>query len=235
MAGARPLVVAELRAFGRYVTRPRRTIREAAVGTALQRWLIALVAIVVLDLVALLPLGAIVDRTGVTHRLDDVLPALLFALGVLVAPSVEELLFRAGLRSSRYALFIGPGLIGLYAASSWTTGLLAAACCGLGLVALAVRRRRLRRLGAGMAFGRAYLRRFPIVFFGYGAAFGLVHSVNWTSPSVGAALLLPVLTLPQFVFGVVAGYLRIRDSLQSAIALHMASNALVLAAGLAFA
>ena len=226
-------MVAEVRAFARYLTRPRRTIREARIGTVSQRWLIALGSLMVLDLAVLLPLALLADRFGLSHRLDDVSPPYFFVVGVLIAPCVEELVFRAGLRSSRYSVFIGPALVGLVCATARTTVLVALAALGLGLVAMAVCARRLRRPGARMAYARRYVKRFPWVFFGYAAAFGLVHASNWTVPSAGAWLMLPMLVLPQLFFGLIAGYLRIRDSLRSAIALHMVANLLVLSVGLA--
>ena len=70
---------------------------------------------------------------------------------------------------------------------------------------------------------------FPLFFWFATLAFALVHIANfefggsWSS----LAMLLP-LVLPQFILGMMLGYVRVRFALWAAILLHAAHNATAL-------
>jgi hypothetical protein len=145
-------------------------------------------------------------------------------MAVFIAPVVEELAFRAGLRSARYTLFLGPALFIVTRSGTWWLAL--AATAAMALIGLMdwLYRRHLARPGLVMRRGRAFLRRYPLVVWTYAAAFAIIHIGNFEY-SHKAAFLMPLLLLPQLFCGLVFSYLRIRHGLAYAMLLHAAYNA----------
>lgn len=155
-------------------------------------------------------------------------PATLAPLVVLVAPVIEETLFRGWLRGRPRALW-------LLALALLAGGLLTAVVqhwhdqiATLGVLALvlaapigwfALRRR---------ATPAWYRRQFRWWFTGAVAVFALAHLANY--PRVTPALLPMV--LPQVWAGLVFGYLRMRHGLGASILAHAAGNAAALATAL---
>lgn len=71
---------------------------------------------------------------------------------------------------------------------------------------------------------RAYRRFFPWVFHGCALAFALMHLNNFHGAQA-AGWLLPLLVLPQWLTGLVLGWLRVRRGIGAAILLHAIFNA----------
>lgn len=145
-------------------------------------------------------------------------------VAVFIAPVIEELAFRAGLRNARYTLFFGPALLILARAGSLPLALGGAAVFALILLLDWQYRRHAARPGLVMRRGRAFLACYPLVFWLYAAAFTLTHLSNFDYSS-NAAVLMPLVLLPQLFCGLVFGYIRIRHGLLHAILLHAAYNA----------
>lgn len=154
---------------------------------------------------------------GATHRLN--LENIPWLAALLWAPVVEELVFRYGLRRLKHlwwllplavaAMLNGPGLAG---------GLLLAgflALCWLPYGAgLSVARRPLP-----WVWRRGQLRLFPWTFHLSSLAFSAVHLYNFNLGQT-PLWLLPLLVLPQWVTGMVLGWLRVRQGIGAAILLH---------------
>ena len=231
----------ELSAFLRFLARPRRTpIR--AIGSsdssgssgAAGRVVLALLCVIALDAVVFMPiefgLGHWFELES-TVNLNSV--SALFS-AVIAAPIIEELFFRAGLRSVKYGLFIAPALIVLLVGKDLYLTCATIALILMIAISTAMRDDRLRQQGVtGYRFarGRRFITLYPIVFWLFAIAFALSHSANFTSNDTLG--LVPFFAVgSQLMAGVVMGYLRLRDRLRSAIALHFLNNLLVVALGI---
>ena len=175
---------------------------------------------------SVLVLDPLRDWAELTEDLPTTLSWRLFILAVVFAPVLEESVFRAGLRGIRYTLFVGPALIVLVFSALNRGALLVA--CALALFALAtaavVRWQRSTQPGAPFATARQFVQRYAWVFWGYAALFALVHIGNYSGGGP-RGVIAPLLVLPQFLVGAVAGYLRLHDGLRSSVLLHAANNA----------
>lgn len=224
----------EIADFWRFIRHPhplsRLPGRTAAGGLAADWWpgvgpgrILAWAAVLwAVNLFALGPVAvAAAGLGGVTHRLD---PANIpWLTAVLWAPLVEEMLFRYGLRRVRQALWLIPALmpVVLWGPKVWTGLLLTAfvilACWG-------VRRSAEPLKGWDTTWRRYYLRHFGLVFHLVALAFAAVHLSNFVFNKT-PYWLLPLLVLPQWVTGLVLGWMRVRRGIGAAILLHATFNA----------
>ena len=189
-----------------------------------------------LDLAVMLVLIAMLSMAGafgfelpanVNNSLEPGLATI--ALIVLVAPIMEEFVFRSWLTGH-------PSIIAVVAICLLAFGAIPFAAADMEPSAL----RNVLLLG-GPAAGlltaptAAYLllkrpvpslfsQGFPAFFWLSTAGFALVHLLNYTEGSL--AILLP-LVLPQFVLGTMLGYLRVHYGLIPAIALHAVHNGIL--------
>lgn len=62
------------------------------------------------------------------------------------------------------------------------------------------------------------------IFYGLAAAFALIHLSNYPDLTLGLILLSPLLVAPQFVMGILAGFLRVRFGFLWAFLLHALHN-----------
>ncbi|MBC7413627.1 MAG: CPBP family intramembrane metalloprotease [Herminiimonas sp.] len=158
----------------------------------------------------------------------DSFPIILW--GLVVAPILEELVFRAGLRNARYCLFAGPPLMLMFCRAEWQVLL------GLTAVIILIAAgsawydgQKDKRGLTGYRFARArrFLGLYPWIFWLFTISFALVHASNFVSSDRMG--LIPFFAVSsQLVAGVGFGYLRLRDGLKSAIALHFANNLVAL-------
>jgi membrane protease YdiL (CAAX protease family) len=230
----RPTFRAELRDLLAFIRRPRAAPRPAGHATGdgfwrdwfpavslwrLFQWALLMWAINLLFLGPIAVMAATIG--GATHRLN--LNNIPWMAALLWAPIVEELVFRYGLRRLKHlwwllplalgALFNGPGVIG---------GILLAAflaVCWLpyGWQSPVARRPLPWRMRSG------YLHAFPWAFHLSSVAFSAVHLYNFNLAQT-PLWLLPLLVLPQWVTGMVLGWLRVRHGIGASILLHAIFN-----------
>ncbi|EAQ28252.1 hypothetical protein NAP1_11673 [Erythrobacter sp. NAP1] len=143
---------------------------------------------------------------------------------VIGAPVLEEIFFRgwlSGKPAHIYALLaVILGAVG-FGVSHQTSPMLGLAAPVIGIAAAIGLAFRLRNRPPFGWFAFA----FPVFFWLSTVAFALVHLWNFEEGSL--AILLP-LVLPQFILGMLLGYVRVRIGLWSAILLHAAHNATAL-------
>jgi membrane protease YdiL (CAAX protease family) len=211
----------EVGLFAAFVRKPRRTLRgeKKWLSRFLLLWGLCL-AVAILQIP--LEIGFEQFAPSIKYTLNTDTRFMLMA--VFIAPLLEELAFRAGLRSARYTLFVGPALFLVVRAGS--TLLAVAVAAGFALIGLLdwLHSRYLARPGLAVRRGRAFLRRYPLVVWIYAAAFAVIHIGNFEY-SQQAAFLMPLVLLPQLFCGLVFSYLRIRHGLRYSILLHAAYNA----------
>lgn len=213
------------RHFGAFLQRPRLPdpARDAP-GAGLPR-IGALAGLDLLLMVVLLGALGVASTLGweapghVMQQLE-LEPALIGFILVL-APVAEELIFRGWL-SGR------PGHLGALlvllatGAAAWalsqTAGTLAAALAAIGGAITAVALIWRKRGKPPMAW---FQRHFTGFYWLSAIAFALAHLVNFAE---GAGAFTLILVLPQFVLGLILGYLRVTVGLWASIALHALHN-----------
>ncbi|KGF80278.1 hypothetical protein IA69_19025 [Massilia sp. JS1662] len=164
---------------------------------------------------------------GVEWTLDWSGTGMAFA-AIVVAPLVEELVFRAGLRSATVTLAVQPVLIALLI-GNWQVALALLGVVATLMVVDHVRRRYLddaRNFSLRMARGRAFLTRYRLIVWGNAVAFGFIHIGNFTiaTPNGWLGCLAVFVVSSQIIAGVVLSYFRLRYGLFAAIAFHAIFN-----------
>src|SRR5450830_1282420 len=225
----RNAVAAELRSVLRFVRRPVRK-HPVSVNSAGLAWRILIVFAINLAVTFAIALPiqfALQKVIGLRGAVDG--SALRFIIaGVIIAPTLEELIYRAGLRSATVTLAVQPILISLFLAQ-WLVALVLGALYGVLRLADRYRQRGLspaQRFSLRMARGRAFLSRYPRLIWGYAIAFGLSHLSNFQVDS-GArwlALLIVLAVISQAWSGLLLSYLRLRYGLATAIMFHTCFN-----------
>jgi len=204
---------------------PRRLGSSLAVdwrtGVGLGRILAWAVVLWLLNLCLLGPIAAVVAaQAGAAHRLN--LHNLPWFNALLWAPVVEEMLFRYGLRRPMRALWLSPGLgLAIWRGPCvWTIVLMA-------LLLLAgrwpLRWQAVSRQRGYIKRCRFYRAHFGLVFHGAALAFAAMHSSNFALGSA-AYWALPFLVLPQWVTGLVLGWIRVRRGIGASMVLHAVFN-----------
>jgi membrane protease YdiL (CAAX protease family) len=198
-------------------------INRSAAGATLS--LLALDLLFSAMLVALfIGLEAIGVELPASDLEDEELTTGLLVLIALVAPPIEEVIFRSWLTGNPAAATIlkfsvGGALLG--AAAAGFAGPFAGLAVVVIALALAVREYRRRR---GRPPSEWYAKRFPYFYFGSAVAFAAVHLSNYGEEGGG---ILTLLVVPQLLGGLVLGYARVTFGLWSSIAMHMAFNSLL--------
>ena len=216
------------RFFG-FLKRPTLPERAAPMQTssfvAVLRMLVldlAVMAVLLSTAFAVMALGVDLPKTAIAGM--EMTAGLAFA-AVVVAPLAEEIAFRSWLSGRPGHVFFIVATIGALALVGMSgvtvpqdinpvTGLLALVLFLAGLVSTYV----LRGRGAMGWFQKL----FPLFFWFSAAAFASIHLLNFSVENM--ATILP-LVLPQFVIGLVLGYLHVNYGLWSSMLLHMMHNA----------
>ena len=225
---------AELRDLLAFIRRPRVAPRppgrRAADGfwqdwfpairfTRLLQWALLMWAV---NLLFLGPLAVVAaGMGGATHRLD--LRYIPWLTALVWAPVVEELVFRYGLRRLKnlwwllppalVALFSGPGLVGGWALATFLA--LSWLPYAAGVITA--------RGPLPWQWRCTYLETFPWVFHASCVLFSALHLYNFNLAQT-PLWLLPLLVLPQWVTGMVLGWLRVRHGIGASILLHAVFN-----------
>lgn len=228
-AGLAALAPAAWRDFFAFLKSPVLPKRAAGIGMA---GLGAITRLFPLDLLLMTLL--IAGFAGLTalglelpeHALEglELGPALIVFI-LVAAPIGEEVVFRGWLSGrpghlfALLALAAGGGLAVLAARAS--TGP-AASLATLGFATLALAAALL-----ALWFGRRrvawpwFQRHFGWFYFASALAFAGIHLANFTE---GAAAILLPLTLPQFVLGLILGYIRVHHGLWASVLFHALHN-----------
>lgn len=229
----------ELRDFLRFIVRPsigprlpgRRVgghigadwLSGLDVGRLL-KWALFLWAV---NLIFLGPIAvAAASAAGAQHRLN--IHAIPWLQALIWAPVVEELVFRYSLRRIVHALWLLPVSVGIMFGGPSTVSILfliaALLICWSPWAGQCRFRLSRRSPGRSWAIRRRYRSLFPWVFHAANLAFAAVHLHNFNMSQV-ALWLLPLLVLPQWLTGMVLGWLRVRRGIGAAMLMHGLFNA----------
>ncbi len=218
----------ELADFARFVYRPTlRRLRPRTPGTAryaewwgsldtwqLLRWatLLWVINIGVLGPIAVSAVGA----SGSEHRLS--FENLQWTRVLLLAPLLEESMFRYVLRQPIAGISISAMLL-----TGYLTGVVSSYIM-LGMLLF---------LGAlffvwppqfSFTARRSYRRFFPWMFHASAVGFALLHLANFQVGQASMAIML-LMVLPQYVTGLVLGWIRVRQGFGACLVLHGLFNA----------
>ena len=223
----------DLADFWRFLRHPdlRRSPGRRAGGSLMSDWrpgvsfgrLLAWAAVLwFINAVLFGPLSLMVaQQLGAEHRLDaEHVPVL---IAVLWAPMVEELLFRYGMRRPAQAWWMVPLAIVLVMHPLSPLGWVLLAFV-LSMACRPLRRGRISRGHWASAWRREYVRVYGVVYHGVALAFAAVHLHNFSFDKT-TFWLLPFLVLPQWVTGLVLGWMRTRRGIGASMALHSLFNA----------
>ena len=144
------------------------------------------------------------------HRLQKIFkemkPELIFFFAVIIAPFLEEIMFRLVLKFRSNFLILWP----------------------LQLLILLQVSNKINLLKTIRNFWNKF---YAWIFYLITIAFGLIHILNF-KPSINIYLLAPVLVAPQILIGISLGYLRIRFGLIWSILFHAFYNGILLSIAL---
>ena len=180
-------------------------------------WAVTLWAV---NLLALGPFVlAVFEQSGATHRID--VSNLPWLQAIFWGPVVEELLFRYGLRRPAAAFWMTPllALVLVYGLVWWATALLVI------VVLLSCWSAQSMRPPSAAAYRwmRRYARAFPLVFHAVALAFAAVHLRNFVFNEIAGWMMI-VLVAPQWVTGLVLGWVRVTRGVGASMLLHGAFN-----------
>lgn len=148
-----------------------------------------------------------------------------FLIGVLLAPTLEELCFRFSLKPSQISISISIGLfLGAYLSKwiffGWSipTHLM----LSIGIASLVYFFLRVRNFEPSLSPKK-------LIFFCYFSSlvFGLIHLRNQKDIEWYEIVFSPIITMPQIALGLFLSYARLRFGLQYSIAVHILNNFLV--------
>ncbi len=190
-----------------------------------------LVSFSVLMLLGILQQSGLIS--DLPHAMEDVLAEypiwMVFLLAAVAAPLMEELAFRLWLVYKPLYVFISLWIIAIFMYGALSQiGLLVAGYSLLGLATLITVLMLTFRQTTAILLERLYLQHYGWVFYGASILFALMHLINFDTER-HILLMAPLLVLPQFLLGLLLGYLRIQLGIVWAIALHGVYNGLILA------
>ncbi|MFC4277054.1 CPBP family glutamic-type intramembrane protease [Achromobacter aloeverae] len=190
--------------------------------TTLRRVLAWVVMLWAFNLLVLGPLALkVATMGGAHHRLES--GNIPWMVAIFWAPLVEEMVFRYFLRRPGQALWLVPLMLApmLKGPTAWSLPLAA-----LVVGASVWTRQRARQAGQGWSWGwrRRYVRFFPLVFHVASLTFAALHLGNFTLNHT-LLWLMPVLVLPQWLTGLVLGWMRVRRGIGASVLMHMMFNA----------
>lgn len=163
---------------------------------------------------------AVFEMSGATHRIN--INDLPWFQAIVWAPIVEELLFRYGLRRPLQAFWMIPLLIIVL-----LNGMVWWSSCLLALTIVLCWWTSSASTGPGdwsWMWLRRYRAVFPYVFHLVSLCFAAVHIKNFIFVDVAWWMMI-VLVAPQWVTGLVLGWMRVQRGIGSAMLLHGLFNA----------
>lgn len=215
-----------------FIRRPYFPAGRDRLGEAQLRHLIQLLFLSIAVMIVIAPIvGLIITAVkgelpaNVNETIGQASPVQLLVMGVIFAPIIEEIVFRSWLGGRRACIIGFPVLISLFALATavgadLSPAVSVAVAAGLAVLVFAVTQ---KFLGLGPAAQKAARwTLFPVAFYGSAAMFALLHLSNYDGGLSSPIMLLAV--LPQFLVGLVLGYVRMRFGLIHAIVFHAFYN-----------
>lgn len=220
------LLKAEFILFLNFLKKPSAVQHQSSnTYTQLRRFIVLLGFTIGFDLFFAGTVGLALGNFTDADYLPNITLGFLIFGGVIVAPILEELVFRAGLRSPTYTLFIGPIFICLLV-GSWHFSLFFFLLAGVFTILWHFPKEywnKKKEFNIPFFRGRQFVKHYPQIFYLYAITFALIHTTNFGINNISGILII-FFVIPQFVGALCMNYIRLRDGLGYAIALHSAHN-----------
>ncbi|KPL68855.1 hypothetical protein SZ64_12560 [Erythrobacter sp. SG61-1L] len=227
-----PPPVTMLRELGQWLRHPRRLdptgIRAPGAMRRLAVLTVLMITGLLLVLLPVLGLWQSLFDLPAPDAFGKLEPQVMIPVVIVIAPVLEELLFRGWLTGRVRALWLLACAAGIAVLLYANTQGMNPVAAGAGFLALLI----------AMPLGWFFLRKkgtpgwfdagFPAIFYLGAAGFALLHMANYPSFSVIA---LP-LVLPQLWAGLVLGFIRMRIGLVASMLAHALSNSAALTVAL---
>ncbi|MEF8879287.1 MAG: hypothetical protein V5A64_02705 [Candidatus Thermoplasmatota archaeon] len=184
----------------------------------------------IIIMIALMWVGYGTDQHALSDPSIQENPLSLVFFAVLIAPILEELTFRMGLKYSPFRLsftlaflyiFISPPVSSFLETSLNETELILLDALvflvigfGVGLLLKSIEKEKVERF---------YSKNFFFIFYFFAVLFAGVHIFNYSNFE-GIWFLIPLLVAPQFIGSLVMGYVRIHYGLHWSVLTHMLDN-----------
>lgn len=169
----------------------------------------------ILDIFVLGPIvNMVAINTEVQHKLNN--SSLSWFKVILFAPVLEEFLFRYGLRKPIEYLVLCPLIIFIFILHVRLSIII---ILGIILFILYIFLKKYIKYN----FFRNYIKYFPYIFHIASILFALLHILNF-SYIEKFPILMPILVLPQWITGMVLGWIRVRCNTYDSILLHALFN-----------
>ena len=174
------------------------------------------VLLIALGLIGLIPNAQ--DSNNLLDGLEAIPVWYIPIMAVIIAPLLEECIFRLPLRAFTLNLLLPICLIALI-----VFGRFAGAGAPLPLIfAIALASIYIGSKGTKLTKLQSFYNKFPhVVFYGIALLFGAIHITNYDSQ---VWPFLPILVLPQIVIGLLLGFVRLRYGFIWAFLLHAFHN-----------
>ena len=188
--------------------------------------------LLLIDFCLMIPLTALLGIVGIEdmdHKIEDLMdnPLALAGMAVVVAPIMEEAIFRLPMKYSYWRAAIALGLAGVIGATMIPSiplmGGIAALILFSAFLFHFINYRQENALNVQMESW--WERHFYLPFWVLTTAFAIVHISNFGSAV--PLYLVPILVLPQFVLGAVIGYVRTGYGFIYAVLFHALHNGIL--------
>jgi uncharacterized protein len=223
----------EIKDFLQFIIRPRFIHKRAAFSMAhkLTAIFVLVTLVLLMDLMLVLP-NSLVDASFDDNQFLDqllnkgILPTIL--LMVILAPLIEELIFRFYLPSRLWSLFsylliilvILIKLTLVFKGKSFTSYLIYIEL----IVFLGICVYIFSHFEDSFTFKKIFLKAFPYHIWFSAILFGAIHVFNYSFTSQTNKLLVPLLVLPQLFGGMALAYVRLKYGLLWSFVLHGIHN-----------
>ena len=217
--------------FFNFIKKPSRRHPNNADVKATATAIFTLLAIVVVfSLLFTLPLTLVLIRVIGLDPRHDLNTGLYMVAALLLAPPVEELIFRAGLRRAFWTLFAMPSMIAMLDSGWLCASFIAGLTLAVALIDQVYRQSLTENARAILRWkrGRAFLTSYPTIIRVYACAFALSHLSNF---SVGGqfrweSALVILAVSSQLMGGLILSYIRLRYGLLSSMTTHFLWNSI---------
>lgn len=220
--------------FYRFLRRPLYTVnvppQTQPLRDILRLYALALVLILPLAIVV----GLLAEKISTSHAINEMAnkPVLIFCMAVVIAPPLEEVMFRLPLRYTPTNLTLPTflwllillGLLGGTQAIPAISILPLLCLAFLGCVFLRVW---LKQKAPAKPIHKHYEKWIGWFFYGSAIVFGLIHIPNYQLINESSLLLAPLLVLPQILLGIFFAFVRLRYGFWWCIFTHAFHNGLL--------
>jgi len=223
------LFKAESKALIAFAKKPIYEYQEQSFNSNLKRFgLVLFIDILLLIIVTILfyvltfwGLDEIFKTNKNSELFNEYSLTLISFLIIIIVPLIEELIFRFYLKYRAWVINLIFPLIIMGLSFYLLSTIIAIITIVIFFVLLVVFNQKIT-----FYLKQFWDRKFNIIFYISVVLFAIMHVFNYNI-SVSVILLAPLLVLPQFIGGILIGYLRVKAGFIWGVALHMASNAVL--------